>query len=237
MDSRILSAIFQDPVLKQLTAGKSTGQGRSKMPESLVAKVTALKGDAAVLRWEGGNFTAHLNARVVPGETLLLNYNGTKEGRPHYRIMARLPGSATTESNAFINRADFSEPLLFGLFPGAANRYRSSPALVRFIPPRNKRERSHAQPDPLMELFLDTENFGLVLVYFYSYAGKRLEFRFVVESQKAGKALEKEARRLVKEAGGEDNNTAVPLQWSVGNLRKKAVEILHQGGFGLNARA
>ncbi len=80
LDSGILSALFRDPVINRLTAGQRPLAGRP-LPENLIARVIGLKGDLATLRWEGGQFTASLSARVIPGETLLLQYNGVKKGR------------------------------------------------------------------------------------------------------------------------------------------------------------
>lgn len=235
MDKSILSALFRDPVLNRLASGK-TIQPRPEIPKSLVAKVTALKGEAAVLRWEGGNFTAVLNARVSPGETLLLEYNGMKDNRSHYRIMARFPGS--NESNTGAIRGETPEPFLFGIMPGVANQEGHAPALVRFLPRGKQQPAEKTEPEPFLELFIDTENFGLVLVrFFYHSGGKKLECRFVVESREAGEALQQEAERLVDEAGGTSEDKGKPLQWSVGNLHLAASEALHQGGYTLNTRA
>ncbi len=235
MDSSILNALFRDPVINRLTAGK-TVQSRADIPESLVAKVTALKGEAAVLRWEGGTFTAVLNAKVSPGEILLLKYKGMKEDRSHYRIMARFPG--VNELNSGANRGEPSDSFLLGIMPGGVNQEGEAPALLRFLS-RGKQQRAEGiETEPLLELFIDTDNFGLVLVRFFYYpGGKKLDCRFVVESKEAGEALQHEAERLVDEAGGKGEEKGKPLQWSVGNLQRAASEALHQGGFNLNARA
>ncbi len=235
MDSNILNALFRDPVINRLTSGK-TNQSKPGIPESLVAKVTALKGDAAVLLWKGGNFTAFLDARVSPGETLFLKYSGIKEGRSQYRIMARLPDNP--DSTLTPGRAEPGEPLLFGLIPKPLEKQGNSPALVRFLPPREQHRTVKEDPNPLLELFLDTNNFGMVLIRFYYHQENRLECHFVVESQEAGQALQCEAEKVVAEAGGQENNKKSELlSWSVGDLRKITTEVLHRGGFSLNTKA
>jgi len=239
LDSSFLTALFRDPVLNRLTASKPSGSVGSgaRMPESLVAKVTALKGEAAVLRWEGGTFAALLNAETTPGEKLFLKYNGMKEGKPHYRIMARIPGSNTAENNILPNRMEAGESFLFALMPGVAGRQGARPALVRFTPRDEKRKPANNQPEPLIELFLDTERFGLILVRFFYQQGKNIECRFVVESREAGRDLQGEAERFIDETGGSGQAGDTPLKWSVGNLRKKAAEVLHHGGYGINKKA
>lgn len=237
MDTSIIKTLFQDPVINKLTTGKITRSG-SAIPETLVAKVTGLKGDAAVLRWEGGSFTALLNARVTTGENLLLRYTGRREGQSYYRIMARLPASG--ENRLPGNRGAAGEPLLFGLMPASSAERGSRPALVRFLPPGKRPVTSGKEQEPLLELFLDTESFGLVLVRFYYEQKNRLQCKFVVESREAGYKLEHEAQRLIAEGKHNDsqvNKTKKILDWTVGDLRRLSIEALHRGGHDLNTRA
>ncbi len=234
MESGFLNALFRDPVINRLAA-KKTGKPGAAIPETVVAKVTTQKGDAAVLRWEGGTFSAILNAKAEPGEMLLLKYNGTRESRPHYKIMTRFPGRAEIPStNA---RSEQTEPFLFAIMPGVLNKAGSAPALVRFLP-RGQKEPAHkTASEPLLEIFIDTDNFGLMVVRFYFYPGsEKLECQFVVESKAAGEALQREAERLVNEAGGEQKQGRA-LQWSVGNLHRMATEALQDGGINLNKKA
>jgi len=235
VDSSILNALFRDPVINRLTSGK-TVQTRADIPESLVAKVTALKGEAAVLRWDGGTFTAVLNAEVTPGETLLLSYKGMKEGRSHYRIMARFPGGKDLNSAAI--GGESSESFLLGIMPGGVKQDGQTPALLRFYSRGNQQRAEELESEPLLELFIDTEHFGLVLVRFFYYpGGKKLDCRFVVESKEAGEALQHEAERLIEEAGSINEDKGKPLHWSIGNLQLAASEALSQGGYTLNTRA
>ncbi len=234
MDSSILNAIFRDPVLSRLSTGE-TSTTKASLPENIVAKVASLKGEIANLRWQGGSFTATLSASVNPGETLLLKYSGIKEGRSHYKIMARFPAGG--ESAAGSVRDSF-EPLLFGLMTQQADKESPAPALVKLLPRKNQGTDAVETRDPLIELFIDTESFGLVLVRFYYHKDDRLECHFVVESTEAGQALQFEADSLVTEAGGnQDGQNSEPLRWTVGNLRKTAAETLSQGGLNLNTRA
>ena len=234
MDSSILNAIFRDPVLSRLVAGE-TSATKASLPENIVAKVASLKGEIANLRWQGGNFTATLSASVNPGETLLLKYSGLKESRPHYKIMARFPAGS---ENATGSIKESSEPLLFGLMTQQAEKESPAPALVKLLPRKQQGNDLVENRDPLIELFIDTESFGLVLVRFYYHKDDRLECHFVVESTEAGQALQFEADSLVTEAGGnQDGQNSEPLRWTVGNLRKTAAETLSQGGLNLNARA
>jgi hypothetical protein len=233
MDSGILNALFRDPVLNRLAVSEAA-TGKPALPESVVARVTAMKGDLAMLRWQGGNFSASLNAAVTPGETLLLKYNGVKEGRSHYRIMARFPVGADQAQGP---ARETGEPFLFGLMPAETNKKHSTPALVRFMPDQGKKNEAYDSREPLLEIFLDTENFGLVLIQFFFLQKDRLECQFVVESPEAGKALQSEAERLIAEAGGGNRNQSnEPLRWSVGNLRRTISEVLAQGGLNLNKR-
>lgn len=234
MDSRILNLLFRDPVISRLTAGQQPSAGRA-LPENLIARVMALKGDLATLRWEGGQFTASLNARVTAGETLLLQYNGVKKGRSHYKIMARF--ASEIDSSGLTGR-DTGEPLLLGLMPASSGRQGSSPALVRFYPEGKNDAEETAEAKPLLELFLDTENFGLVLVRFFYYRDERLECRFIVESKEAGMALQHEAEKIIAETdGGNKAAEGEVIRWSVGSLRQIAVEALHKGGGSLNTQA
>ncbi len=237
MDTSIIKTLFQDPVINKLTTGRATRPGPA-MPETLVAKVTGLKGDVAVLRWQGGSFSAMLNARVATGENLLLRYTGRREGHSYYRIMARLPSSS--ESRLPGNRAAANEPLLFGLMPASSAELGSRPALVRFLPPGKRSVTSGKEREPLLELFLDTDRFGLVLVRFYYEHNNRLQCKFVVESREAGLKLEHEAERLIAEGkhkDSQDKKSKNVLDWTVGNLRKLSIEALHHGGYDLNTRA
>ncbi len=234
MNSRIMDVLFRDPVINRLAAGR-TATGKGNLPLNLVAKVTALKGEAATLRWQGGVFTAVLNARALPGETLLLEYNGIRKGHSHYRITARLNTAADSVKTTVRESA---EPQLFGLMPGTGGEQGAVPALVRFLPPEKQDSKTAEEVDPLLELFVDTENFGLVLIRFYYHNDDRLECRFIVESYQAGRALQLEADSLTAESGaGREEEKPASLRWSVGNLRQVAVEVLHQGGLSLNARA
>lgn len=234
MDSSILNAIFRDPVLGRLATGE-TSATKASLPEKVVAKVVSLKGEIANLRWQGGSFTATLSASVNPGETLLLKYSGLKEGRSHYKIMARFPAGSESAAGSF---KESSEPLLFGLMTQQAEKESHAPALVKLLPRKNQGSDAAETRDPLIELYIDTESFGLVLVRFYYYKDDRLECHFVVESTEAGQALQLEADALVTEAGGnKDGQNSEPLRWSVGNLRKAAAETLSLGGLNLNARA
>ncbi len=234
MDSSILGALFRDPVIKRLTVDRPPST-RAGLPDTVVARVSSVKGDMAVLRWQEGVFNASLDARVVPGETLLLKHKETKQGRPHYRIMARL-SSATDDKN--LSGREQAEPFLFGLMPDAGGKRGALPALVRFLPQDKQAKDLYDEPEPLLELFLDTDNFGLVLVRFIYHKHDRLECRFIVESEQAGQALQKEAERLVVEAGGASTDEKrEPLQWSVGNLRREAIEVMHRGGFSLDKKA
>ncbi len=234
MDSSILNAIFRDPVLNRLTAGE-TSTTKASLPENVVAKVASLKGEIATLRWQGGSFTATLNASVNASETLLLKYSGLKEGRSHYKIMARFPAGSESVTGSV---KDSSEPILFGLMTQQTEKENPAPALVKLLPRKKQGADSEEAKDPLIELFIDTESFGLVLVRFYYYKDDRLECHFIVETREAGQALQFEADALVTEAGGNiDGENSEPLRWTVGNLRKTAAETLSQGGLNLNARA
>lgn len=235
MDSGILRALANDPVIRRLTAGRAQSPSPA-LPRSMVAKVISLKGDLAVLQREEGTLTASLNARVTPGEVLMLRYSGRREELPHYRIMARLPAGEDTGPTA--SRGS-GEPVLLGFLPGQAGGSGSLPTLLRFKPDRQSSEGSDpAKPEPLLEMFLDTDSFGLVLIQFYYFRDNRLQCRFTVESESAGRALEKEAGRLVAEAAGSGAaETGEPLQWSVGDLRRVTAEALHQGGLQMDRRA
>ena len=234
MDSKILNALFRDPVINHLTSGKPSAVGRT-LPENLIARVIALKGDLATLRWEGGQFSASLNARVIPGETLMLQYNGIKKGRSHYKIMARFTGEI--DNSGLANR-DPGEPLLFGLMPSGAGKQGSSPALVRFFSEGKNDAEDLSEAKPLLELFLDTEHFGLVLIRFFYYKDNRMECRFIVESKEAGLSLQREAEKIIAENdGGKGTSRGEIIRWSVGNLRQITAEALHKGGASLNTQA
>ncbi len=233
MDSSIINALFRDPVIKHLTAGKPTS-ARPNLPSNLVAKVTELKGDAAVLRWKGGVITASLNARVSPGETLLLEHRGYREGRLHYRIMARF----TAETDSFGKTIrEIGEPVLLGLASVYEKKEEQASAMLRYLPPEKNRKRSADGRKPLFELFMDTDNFGLVLIRFYYHQDDRLECRFVVESEDAGHALQQIADSIISENADEDEARKVEsLSWTVGNLSQAAVEALHKERNSLNTR-
>lgn len=234
MESGILNALFSDPVINRLTSGKVPSANKN-LPEKLVARVMGLKGDAATLRWEGGQFSASLSARVVTGETLLLQYSGVKKGRSHYKIVARF--SSEIDSSGSGTR-DSSEPVLFGLMPGTYGKQGSNPALVRFLPEGKKSSEPGKEVKPLLELYLDTDNFGLVLVQFFFHKGDRLECRFVVETREAGQALQSEADNLIAESDetGQEKETD-SLRWTVANLRQLTAEALHMSGINLNTQA
>jgi hypothetical protein len=234
LDSSIITALLRDPVVNRLT-GSLAAEAKKELPETIVARVTALRGEVAKLHWQGGIFLASLSASVIPGETLLLKYSGIRQERSHYRIMARFP--AGTESVEGRPR-EASEPFLFGLLLQSPGGQEDIPALARFLPSCKQGEDPSGGPDPILELFIDTESFGLVLIRFYYYRDNRLECRFIVESREAGEALEHEAECLVTEQTGlKDNQDRAALKWVVGDLRQFTAQVLHQGGLNLNRKA
>ena len=234
MDSGILGALFRDSAINRAATGRPA-VARGSLPETLTARVLSAKGETAHLRWQDGNFTASLSARVVPGETLLLKYGGVKKGQSHYRIVARLnPGQDSGPAGA----RELTEPLIFGMAPADDGGEAKSTALVRVLPRKGGKQAAGSVQDPLMELYLDTDNFGLILVRFYYQGDDSLQCRFVLESVQAGEALQQEADRLLVEASGEQALSGrEPLQWTVGNLRRSALEALHKSGFSLDRQA
>ena len=234
MDSTILDALFRDPVLSRLTTGKSSGT-RLSLPETLVARVVSLKGDLAVLRWTGGNFTATLSAEVTPGETLLLKHDSINEGRLHYRIMSRMNITAEVTQGPLRENSD---PFLFALMPRTAELDTPVPSLVRFRPGQTENSKELHNKTPLLEIYVETDHFGLLLIEIYYHRDERLECHFVVESREAGEALQEEASKIIAETElQEEDNNGRPLSWSVGNLRQTVVEVLNRGGFNFNAKA
>ena len=234
MEGSIINALFRDPVIKRLTTGK-TASARPNLPTNLVAKVVNLKGEAAVLRWKGGVITASLNAGVSPGETLLLEHKGFRGGRLHYRIMARF--TAETDSFGRVTR-DSSEPILLGLMPAGEKKNEQIPAMLRYRPSKKGSNKRAAERKPLFELFMDTESLGLVLIRFYYHRDDRLECRFIVETEEAGKTLQQIADSIIAEGADDRESKKVEsLRWTVGNLGQVAAEALKIGGSGLNARA
>ncbi len=235
LSGSFFDTLLKDPLINRLS-GKKPISGGNKLPENLVAKVLSTKGELSVLKWPGGVFTATLNAKVTPGETLLLKYNGLKNDRSHYRIINRFISGADAESTTLRNS---SEPLLFGLMPPADSGEQNRPALVRFVSPREREKRKSAsEQEPLLELMIDTESFGLVMVQFFSYQGNRLECQFLVESKEAGRALQYQAKQLIVEAGGtKEEQQGEPIRWTVGALQKDIARILHESGLSLNTQA
>lgn len=234
MEGSIIKALFRDPVIKHLTAGKTTS-ARPNLPSNLVAKVVNLKDEAAVLRWKGGVITASLNARVSPGETLLLEHRGFRGGRLHYRIMARF--TAETDSFGRATR-EASDPVLLGLMPADEKKYDQIPAMLRYLPPKKNKSKPAAEKKPLFELFMDTESFGLVLIRFYYHQDDRLECRFIVETEEAGHSLQQIADNIIAESTDKNETRKVDsLSWTVGNLGQVAAEALNIDRSGLNARA
>jgi len=229
------NALLKDPVISRLS-GKNQPSSGGKLPENLVARVLSLKGDLSVLKWQGGVFTATLNASVTPGETLLLKYNGLKGDRSHYRIMARFPTGLESESSSLRNA---HEPFLFGLLPPSRTGEQNQPALIRFLPPREGKATNIAgDQDPLLELMIDTDSFGLVMVRFFYHRNQRMECQFVVESQEAGVALQNQAKQLIVEAGGNaEEQAGEPLRLVVDSLQKDIAMMLHKSGFSLNVQA
>ncbi len=233
MDS-ILSALLRDPVINRLTSKQSPARGAA-LPETLVARVVSLKGETAVLRYQGGTFNAALDANVSAGETLLLKYNGSIKGRSHYKILSRIPAAINSGE---LSSREAAEPMHFGLMPSSAGTKCAAPALVRFQPERGSATGSAGPAEPFLELFVDTDSFGLILVSFYYHKDDRLECRFVVETAEAGFALQEEALRIVNEAGGHEHKMrSETLKITVGNPQKAAAEAIYSGGRGLNVKA
>ncbi len=234
MEGSIINALFRDPVIKRLTAGK-TASTRPNLPSNLVAKVITLKDEAAILRWKGGVITASLNARVSPGETLLLEHKGFREGRLHYRIMARF--TAETDSLGKATR-EAAEPVILGLMPACGKKHEQVPAMLRYLPPKKNKNESAAEKKPLFELFMDTESFGLILIRFYYYQDDRLECRFIVETEGAGHSLQHIADSIIAENADEtETRKFESLNWRVGNLGQAAAEALNIEKSSINTRA
>lgn len=234
MDNNIINALFRDPVINRLTAEHGSTPG-TNLPKNLVARVAALKTDAAVLRWEGGTFTAVLNAAVVPGETLYLEYKGIRQGLFQYRIIGRC--KAVNDGQVKREQSPGGAGLL-SIVPGSGSGSNAATALVRLMHPRNRDNSAAGEIAPLLELFIETDKFGLILVRFYYHKNDRLECRFIVESEQAGRALQHEAESMVAENSGEEGEErGETLSWSVGNLRQAAALALNRGGLTLNKKA
>ncbi|MEW5784986.1 MAG: hypothetical protein AB1767_07945 [Bacillota bacterium] len=228
VEVNILYALLQNLLSTNRMAEPSLP--REGYPASLEARVVSVKGELALLRWDGGTFTALLNAPVVPGETVLLEYLGLKQERCHYRILSRYTSAAAGESSSRDNQA----PLIFGLILGFDGDH-PAPALLRYHPRNMRPENLTGDNDPILELFVETENIGLVAVRFTQKKG-RLGCHFFVETAGAGEALEREARRIAGAAGTPVDGTVL-LRWSVSDLRREAETIIQNSRHAVNTRA
>ena len=199
-------------------------------PAHLVARVISIKGELALLRWAEGNFTALLNAPVEPGETLLLEFAGMQDQRRLYRIVDRLSAGPAGEPA----RQEEAVPQTIGFLPRASENHAPPPALLH-CRPRQNRAGGAGTSETLMELYVETEHYGLVAVSF-TQCGNRFGCHFYVESPEAGEALQREAQRLVGESGF-DRKEDTLLNWSVRNLRREAAAVLRCGGYGVNVKA
>ncbi|MGM0652995.1 MAG: hypothetical protein ACQES4_09495, partial [Bacillota bacterium] len=162
-------------------------------------------------------------------------HKGYREGRLHYRIMARF----TAETDSFGKTThDINEPVLFGLVPAYGKDEEQVSAMLRYLPPKKNRKSTAADKKPLFELFMDTESFGLVLIRFYYHQDDRLECRFIVESEDVGHALQEVADRILSQGSSENEaRQGESLSWTVGNLGRAAAEALNKERNSLNTRA
>ena len=216
-----------------LRSGESAGASPEGRPATMIAQVAALKGDRVLLQRPEGSFTAVLDAAVTPGERLLLEYAGLKEGRHHYRIAARFPAATAGDLPA----GERAAPELFCWFPGSTAGNPAAPALIYRPGRRGSQAGTAAEQEAarvLCELVEETKHFGLLAVRFMQ-KGKELGCHFLVESAAIGKVLESEAARIAAVSPRESDPPL--LRWSVMPVRQKAASLLHKGGLSINARA
>ena len=232
MEGSLLGALLRglEPVPRGGAPAEAAPDG---YPGTMIARVVSLKGDRVLLQRPEGNFTAVLDAAVTPGENLLLEYAGLKQGRHHYRIAARFPAVPAGEPHA----GNSAAPELSCWFPGATAGNPAAPVLLHCPYRRESRAGAPAGGETervIFELFVETKHCGLIAVRF-TQKGEQLGCHFLVESTAIGEALEREAARI---AAVSSREVGTPLlRWSVIDVRQEAAALLRKGGLSLNARA
>lgn len=196
------------------------------------ARIISCSGDLAVLRGGEKQFNALLRVPVQAGEVLLLRRAGQTGGLSRYRIVERLPAGVPPEPPA--GGEERRELPCAAFFVKGAGDRKPAAALVRGSLPRRLPGGVHGSGAAL-ELLVETENIGLVLVRL-SLNSAGLHCRFEVESEAAGHALEEEARRILDRSGPCRDDEERLLAWSVRDLRLEAAR-LSGGGFGIDREA
>jgi len=222
----LLSQLLQQIVQGEKAASPS---GEAARPQLLVAKVLGRRDNLVLLRWLDQEILARLDASAAPGETLLLQLKEVKDGRYYYKILSRFRGDQPPESAG----SGEEEPVQYGIFnPGPAyGDY--PPVLVRFRSAGGGRAAAGKQV--LLELFVETANLGLILIR--AGRGERGLFcHLLVENRETGELLDREARRLVREHGGDDPGPGA-LSWQVADLRELAASFVKRGGLSLDRKA
>ena len=206
----------------------------------LLARVIKTEGSRVMLHSSKGPLTGKVETPVFRGEQLLLEFAGIREGQLHFRILARSGGNPETlEGN---QETKFT--YWWSLLVNAGHDIPDYPLLVRYLPSQhhaeeeNHYDNNNANTSPkvsFLELIVDTHNLGLIMIRI-EVASPHVHCKFLVESQEAGEALEREARATLGEAEPLDNNHHL-LDWNIHPVRKELAKNAPSGSFTLDQKA
>ncbi|MFY9114644.1 MAG: hypothetical protein WAO23_05320 [Dethiobacteria bacterium] len=223
---------LNDILIKMIDPAEGAFKTRSESTAiaRMLAKVIDVKGDQALLRWAGGNFSAKVETPVFKGEHLLLEYHTQRGEKLCYRILAR---TETSMHRGTASNLPVTDSFLWSfLIPFGHQNY---PVFIRYYQQQEKKNLSGQKKSPLLELIVETRNLGLVMVRIGIKKGG-YDCIFLVESKEAGLRLEEEVRKLIEEEGRELAPGKELLSWSVYPVREEMAKEFAGGNVLLNAR-
>jgi len=214
-------------------------QENTKDSLRLLARVLKVDSNNIVLWSDKGRLTGKVETPVFKGEHLLLEFSGLKEGRLHYRILAR--SGLPQESTEGQNTGETRQPSLWSFLVSPAPGFSAYPVLVRYNPyagdePAFFEESSEVQRRSILEFIVETRNLGLVMIKL-QLLDENVHCTFLVEEERAGRALEEEALYSLGEGQEKEAVSLNLIEWKVYPVREELLRSAPKGNFSLNQKA
>ncbi|NLC50692.1 MAG: hypothetical protein GX764_00070 [Firmicutes bacterium] len=178
--------LFGDLLKSLFVSGKNPLSSESgKLPARFLGLVMEVKGELALLNWQGEPFYVKIEVPVKKGELLLLELKEEKDAKRIYRVLAR---STPTEKDELIEWDLFLHEKV------------NTPLYIkaRYFP-RRKGNSNEPADKPCLELSIKTQNLGLITLSVLTLA-KPYKCRFIVERKEFGEVVESSLRLLLEQS-------------------------------------
>ncbi len=195
---------------------------RKGSPARMLVEVLDVKEKEALLQGHKGKFKAKTETPVYKGELLVLDLQQSQGKEQPYRIAARtgIKEALTSQQQQQEQRTTSTgqDYMLWSLSVSVPDREDPYPVMVRYYPQTSRNVPDSKGKKKYLELVVETENLGLVMIQI-TKKGDGYACEFLVETNEAGKILEKEAYSLLGEAGKTSENGEKPIYWRVSPVK------------------